>query len=122
LGYKPDDTGVYTDSNEFKAFCSECTNLSCGYFNMHQNTEKANLTFAYDLLCALIKVGHAGLPASERDPTVVDVDYDWLEEKDWYNSFKYRHRTTSSTIPTPYGFDPTPAKDCLGLDDWMTDY
>ena len=127
LGYKPDDTGVYTDSNEFKDFCAECTNLSCGYFDMHQNKERANLTFAYDLLMALIHVGHIGLPAKERDPSVVEDDYDYLNDSDWYSSFKYRYRsgkTTSTKVPTPYGFDAEKDKDkdSLSLDDWMTDY
>ena len=54
--YKPDDTGVYTDSAEFSDIISECTNLSVGYFNEHTTTEKQDLEFLELLAVVLTKI------------------------------------------------------------------
>ena len=43
--FKPDPTGVYTDSAEFTDIIAECTNISCGYFSEHTKTEKQDLEF-----------------------------------------------------------------------------
>ena len=43
--FKPDPTGVYTDSAEFTHVISECSNISCGYFSEHTKSEKQDLEF-----------------------------------------------------------------------------
>lgn len=43
--FKPDPTGVYTDSAEFTDIIAECTNISCGYFSEHTKSEKQDLEF-----------------------------------------------------------------------------
>ncbi len=51
----PDNTGVYTDSNEYIYDVGECTNLSVGYYAQHTNKESQDVFFAYQLLHALLK-------------------------------------------------------------------
>ena len=43
--FKPDPTGIYTDSAEFTDIISECSNISCGYFSEHTKSEKQDLEF-----------------------------------------------------------------------------
>jgi len=43
--FKPDPTGVYTDSAEFTDVIPECSNISCGYFSEHTKSEKQDLEF-----------------------------------------------------------------------------
>jgi len=43
--FKPDPTGVYTDSAEFTDIIPECSNISCGYFSEHTKSEKQDLEF-----------------------------------------------------------------------------
>lgn len=43
--FKPDPTGVYTDSAEFTDVIPECSNISCGYFHEHTKSEKQDLEF-----------------------------------------------------------------------------
>lgn len=87
LHYKPDSTGVFTDSREFKDKIAECTNLSVGYFSQHTCAEKQDIGFAYDLCIAMIKLClcNDGIPAPVRDPLIDDDDdlngYSWLRWK-----------------------------------------
>lgn len=103
LQYVPDNSGVFTDSNEFADFCSECTNISVGYFDQHTNKERANLSFAYKLLMAMIDIGHRGLPAAVRDPDVVDD----MDRYGW-NKYGYSKRSLD------FWDDP----DYLGESEW----
>lgn len=96
----PDSTGVYTDSREFATKIRECTNLSVGYFDQHCKTEHANMEFAYELCCALIRIGlGVGIP----DPVRSLEDQD--EEEDWYGSYRGLY---SKFSPDDYelGMDP----------------
>lgn len=69
--YKPDRTGSYTDSKEYRGLVPECTNLSVGYFNQHCNSESQNLVFAENLLSALLDPTlTADLPV-RREPKIV---------------------------------------------------
>ena len=54
LGQRPDDTGSYTDSNEYSTRVSECTNLSVGYDRQHTAFETQDFAFAIELRNALI--------------------------------------------------------------------
>lgn len=53
LDYKLDDTGVYTDSNEYVDFIAECTNISVGYFSQHTSKERQDLAFLEALIQSL---------------------------------------------------------------------
>lgn len=73
---KPDSTGAYTDSNEYRYVVSECTNLSVGYYNQHSAKETQDVFFAYQLLSALTKADWSKL-VFERDNTKA-------EQEEWY--------------------------------------
>ena len=119
LQYQSDQGGVYTDSNEFSGFCSECTNLSVGYFDQHTHKERANLTFAWRLCLAMIDIGHRGLPEAHRDPYVIEYikpkfggwsrsgynpyEFDGLDDRRWWDDPDYM---TNDEWRTKYGYDP----------------
>jgi hypothetical protein len=62
LSYKPDDTGVYTDSAEFTHLISECTNLSVGYYKEHTHSEHQDIHHLQKLALACLKVDWESLP------------------------------------------------------------
>lgn len=68
--YKPDPTGVYTDSAEFVDIISECSNLSVGYFSEHTKTEKQDLDFLELLAIVATKIEWDTLP-TVREKTKV---------------------------------------------------
>lgn len=72
--YKPDDTGVFTDSEVYAKIVPECTNISVGYFNQHSRYETQDLGFAYKLAKTLINIDWAKLPIA-RDPFAWEDDY-----------------------------------------------
>lgn len=68
ISMKPDPTGVFTDSREFRDLIPECTNLSVGYFHQHTHDEKTNVDFSYLLCLALIRMAHdCAVPTPVRD-------------------------------------------------------
>jgi len=69
--YKPDNTGVYTDSAEFIDIISECTNLSVGYFNEHTTSEKQDLEFLELFATVVTKIDWEYLPIV-RDSTNIN--------------------------------------------------
>ena len=72
--YKPDDTGMYTDTAFYDDLIPETTNLSVGYFDQHTKHECQYLGFAVELLAKCIKLDWEGLP-TERDPTKEEFSY-----------------------------------------------
>lgn len=60
--FKPDPTGVYTDSAEFTSVIPECTNLSVGYFSEHTKTERQDIEFLEFLAATLIVIDWDTLP------------------------------------------------------------
>ena len=66
----PDDTGVYTDSNEYSDRVPECTNISVGYYNQHTSRETQDLVFLALLRDALLAADWSKLVIS-RDPSDV---------------------------------------------------
>ena len=71
----PDDTGVYTDSNEYRGLVAECTNLSVGYMHQHTPKETQSLWYAKFLKEQLIKADWTKLIV-KRTPIFED-DYHW---------------------------------------------
>jgi hypothetical protein len=60
--FKPDPTGVLTDSASFMESIAECTNISVGYFNEHRSNEEQDLIFLDNLCKACVKVDWEKLP------------------------------------------------------------
>lgn len=71
LAFRPDDTGVYTDSAEFSGIIPECTNISVGYNKEHTHQESQNIEFLERLCAACARIDFDSLPTS-RDPKVVE--------------------------------------------------
>ena len=69
LAYSPDDTGVYTDTDEFIRFVPECTNISVGYKNQHGDREEQDIGFLNELAVQLVRIEWDKLP-TVRDPSV----------------------------------------------------
>lgn len=54
LRFQPDDTGVYTDTNEYAHLIPECTNVSVGYYGQHTSGETLDVHHAEELLSAVL--------------------------------------------------------------------
>jgi hypothetical protein len=65
--YRPDNTGVFTDTNEYAGIVAECTNLSVGYHGQHGPRETLDVGHCEKLLAAMLAFDAAGLPIA-RDP------------------------------------------------------
>jgi len=71
--WKPDRTGVFTDSANYTDLIGECTNLSVGYFAQHGPAEKQNWLFLQNMLEILIAADW-GLLIAKRKPGEADPD------------------------------------------------
>lgn len=84
FNYRPDPTGIFTDSAAFIGMIPECTNLSVGYFNEHSHHESTDIAFLDKLARASCLVNWEGLPIGEK----IDAKPKWngyygYEEEDW---------------------------------------
>lgn len=75
---KPDNTGVYTDSNEYASIVPECTNISVGYYGQHGVNETQDLEYL-DFLVTQLESADWSKLVFERDPSEVDDLYDWFD-------------------------------------------
>ena len=77
LAYRPDDGGVYTDTNEYAHIIPECSNVSVGYRGQHGPRETLDVVHCARLLNAMLNFDFAKMKI-ERDPTAPDRhDFDW---------------------------------------------
>ncbi|NYF30655.1 hypothetical protein [Sphingopyxis sp. JAI108] len=77
--YAPDDTGVYTDTNEYAGLVPECTNLSVGYQRQHGPRETLDVTHCEKLLAAMLELDASQL-VIERDPSIeADDRWGWFD-------------------------------------------
>lgn len=72
--FKPDSTGLFTDTANYTGIIPECTNLSVGYFRQHGPSEVQNYKFLDALLEQLCALRIHELPI-ERN--ISDLDYDY---------------------------------------------
>lgn len=70
FNFKPDPTGVFTDSASFMNDIPECTNISVGYFSEHRVNEVQDIKFLSNLCEAVVKVDWNSLPIV-RDPNEI---------------------------------------------------
>ena len=89
--YKPDSSGVFTDTANYTRLVPECSNLSCGYSGAHSANEVQDVKFAYDLLEKLCALDFTKI-AIERDPNVIDVEY-WRDS--WFDVPSYNNARSS---------------------------
>ena len=100
---RPDNTGLYTDSNEYVDVVGECTNISVGYLDQHSKKETQDLYFAFYLREKLIKADWSKL-VFEREPGTFEVEhsnfyrgYNNYYDDDWGYPYtnKGRHKNYS---------------------------
>lgn len=84
LPMRPDNTGAYTDSNEYIEVVGECTNISVGYLNQHSKKETQDMFFAYYLLEHLVEADWSKL-VFKREPGEVDPD----DYRSWWSTKSY---------------------------------
>lgn len=60
--FRPDPTGIFTDSASFVNSIPECTNISVGYFNEHTTHEMQDISFLSKLCESVVKIDWATLP------------------------------------------------------------
>jgi len=84
FNYRPDPTGIFTDSASFIGIIPECTNLSVGYFNEHSSFERTDIVFLDRLARASCLIDWENLPIGEKieDPYRSRFDNRY-EEDDW---------------------------------------
>lgn len=102
LNFKPDDTGVYTDSAEFTSVIPECTNISVGYYQEHTFNEHQDIEHLYKLAESCLHVEWEKLP-TKRDTSKVESKWDKYDTGNydndgWDNSWnKSYNQSTSKT-------------------------
>lgn len=99
MGYAPDDSGMFTDTDNYTEIVPECTNLSVGYFKAHTANEWLDWEHLDALLTALKGVDINDLPI-KRDPSVYEDRYAWWERQDlddWYRGHSDRGDYGSSS-------------------------
>ena len=78
LEYAPNDTGLFTDTANYRGIIPECTNVSCGYDMEHTSNETLDwwhLSALRDAVIGAFQEGTGDLPV-ERDPTIQESIYD----------------------------------------------
>lgn len=94
--YKPDDTGVYTDSAEFVSLIPECTNISVGYLNEHTTKESQDLYHLNKLALACLHINWETLP-TKRDISKKESKY-----SNYNNSYGYDEEEYDAFIRSKY--------------------
>ena len=100
--FRPDSTGVYTDSAEFVEIVEECTNISVGYQNEHTTSELQDINHLTKLCKAVAQIDFESLPVSRE-----------AGEDDW----GYPNYGSFGSVDYGYGMDG----DIYGDDDWNSD-
>jgi peptidase M28-like protein len=80
--YQPDDTGMYTDTNEYAAIVPECSNLSVGYFDQHGPRETLDIFHVEALRDVMLSFDATKL-VIERDPADMSEAYGWKNWEDY---------------------------------------
>ena len=132
---EPDNTGSYTDSNEYASVVSECTNISVGYYNQHTKNEVQDLDYADDLMIALCQADWSGL-VFERDVSEVEDLWRNVSGGDKYG-YKYNYDddnafdleqiiidypTRVAELLDSYGFNPHTLMEECQIDDMSMYY
>lgn len=87
--FRPDPTGIYTDSAQFIDLVPECTNISVGYYNEHTGSETQDIHFLRKLCQAVVKIDWESLPI-KRDPSQKwSSDYYHYPVDSYYNDDKF---------------------------------
>ena len=83
FNYRPDPTGIYTDSAQFTNLIAECTNISVGYYHEHTHSERQDITHLEKLSAAVCNIDWETLPIVGLSGEPVYDDYD--DDEDYYD-------------------------------------
>ena len=86
FSYKPDPSGIWTDSAQFTTIYPECTNISVGYNSEHTSYESQDLEHLEQLADTCLSIDWENLPVV-RDPKVVESKYSHWNDYDWDNDY-----------------------------------
>lgn len=96
FNFKPDPTGIYTDSAQFTSLISECTNISVGYYNEHSTSERQDIKHLEKLCEAVCKVDWEAL-SIVKEPGHYHDDYFDEDEDDWGTDTNQNFQTHNFT-------------------------
>jgi len=99
--FKPDPTGVYTDSAEFTDVIPECSNISCGYFSEHTKSEKQDLEFLELLAIVSTQIEWETLPIVRDKDKIYKgkkSKYKYSSSWEWDDEYGYGGRN-GTTYP-----------------------
>lgn len=85
MGYRPDDTGTYTDTATYVDLIGECTNVSVGYEGAHGLGECLNVRHLVKLRNRMVKFDPTSLTYS-RQPGDVET---WWQPDDHSSGMEY---------------------------------
>ena len=80
--FRPDATGLFTDTANYTDLIGECSNLSVGYAGAHSPRESLDVAFLVSLRAALLILNPADLVCA-RAPGEVD-SFDWRDDPNVY--------------------------------------
>lgn len=110
--FRPDDTGLFTDTACYTELIPECTNLSVGYGLQHSKSEYQDAAFLVELRDKLLALDTSDLPIV-RDPKVVDNDYSkWWDVADQTPTL---HQDSLFTLVRDYPNEVADLLDSLGV-------
>ena len=78
MNYIPDDSGMFTDTENYTDIIGECSNISVGYESAHTKLESLDFFFLEQLLSNVLRINHNNLVYS-REPG----DTDPFDSQSW---------------------------------------
>lgn len=106
MDHKPDDGGVYTDTEVYRTVIPECTNVAAGYDGAHGSGESLDMEYLINLRNAVLNLDLDSLQI-DRDPSVVErKSFGYYNRRSWndgwesdYNKNSYKPSTAAGHIP-----------------------
>ncbi len=95
MNYRPDDTGLFTDTANYFDLIPECTNISVGYFGQHSKSETLDSEFLIALRHKLIALDTSTLIV-ERKPGEDDFEDSWEETESDDNVIRMAFKESNS--------------------------
>ncbi len=93
-GYRPDDTGTFTDTANYTDLIGECTNISVGYEGAHSEKETLDIAYLERLRDTMIHFDPSKL-VHKRQPGEIDEDeFIWMPAGGKTANDRYRYDET----------------------------
>jgi hypothetical protein len=89
FNFKPDPTGIFTDSAKFTDLVPECTNISVGYYNEHTGDEYQSISFLKKLCMAVCEIDWESLPIVRNQPLDDELDQPEILNTHWETNELY---------------------------------